>query len=80
MTDQADAASELEEREREAVLLAHKARIAESMRGYDPSRPRYCGDCGDLIQAERLRIYPMTGRCTTCSAAAETRLRRPRHG
>lgn len=81
MADFADEGSRLEEQHRAAAIDAQRAeaerqaRIAESMRGYDPSEPRYCHDCGELIPVERLRIYPMTGRCTACSAEAERRLR-----
>ncbi|MDP1696483.1 MAG: TraR/DksA C4-type zinc finger protein [Xanthomonadaceae bacterium] len=85
MADFADIASALEEQQRDAALAAQRAasdrraRIAESMRGYDPALPRACVDCGDTIPLERLRIYPMTGRCTGCSAEAEKRLS-ARHG
>lgn len=85
MPDFADYGSAVEEQHRADALAAQQAeserqaRIDESMHGYDPSKPRCCIDCGELILPERLRIYPAAGRCTECSSAAEKRLRM-RHG
>jgi len=85
MADFADHGSAREEQHREDALAAQRAayerqaRIDESMRGFDLSKPRACIDCGEWIAPERLRIYPAAGRCTECSAEAEKRLRL-RHG
>lgn len=51
-------------------------RIAESMRGYDPSLPVNCVDCGEIVSSERLEAYPHTRRCTPCAADVEASYRR----
>lgn len=48
-------------------------RIAESMRGYDPSLPVNCLDCGDDIPRARLDAYPHTRRCQPCASEVERR-------
>lgn len=46
-------------------------RIAESMRGYDPSLPVNCVECAEIIPKERLDAYPRTRRCQPCASEVE---------
>lgn len=55
---------------------ARQARIAESLRGYDPEAPVNCVDCGEIVSAERLRLQPHTRRCVPCAADVERAYRR----
>lgn len=71
--DDADIASE-----QEAAAMARfeaqrreAQRIEESRRGYDPSLPVHCLDCGVDIPAARLRAYPHTRRCVHCASEVE---------
>lgn len=81
MGDFADEASRIEYLHREAALAAQRAkadhpdRSAASGRGADPTQPRWCLDCGERIPAERLRIFPMAGRCTSCLSEVERQRR-----
>ena len=81
MTDVIDAVGEQEARAREqfeaeqARQREREQRIAESMRGHDPTLPLYCDDCGEQIPAERLAAYPRASRCTPCATAKEAELR-----
>lgn len=77
MPDDADNATAIIERERESALAAHhaeeahRARIAESMKPYDPSLPVDCLDCGARVPPERTERYPHTRRCTACASDIE---------
>lgn len=81
VADAADIAGEQEARALERYeadrrhQLERERRIAESMRGHDPTRPMYCHDCGEQIAPDRLVAYPMAARCTACSAAYEAAAR-----
>lgn len=81
MSDVIDSVGEQEARARErfeaeqAAQREREARIAESMRGFDPTLPLYCDDCGEQIPPERLAAYPRANRCTPCSAAKEAEFR-----
>lgn len=46
-------------------------RIAESMRGYDPTLPVNCVDCSEIVPPERLEAYPHTRRCQPCASEVE---------
>ena len=59
----------------QAVQREREQRIAESMRGFDPTIPLYCDDCGEQIPPERLAAYPKANRCTPCSAKKEAEYR-----
>lgn len=79
--DFADQGSALEEQAREEALAAEadrRRRIAESMRGYDPTLPVNCVDCGEIVPEARLKAYPHTRRCVDCSADIERTLRERR--
>lgn len=70
MADAADMASDAEERAM-AQFEAQRARIAESLRGYDPSLPVHCVDCGEIVPPARLAAFPRTRRCLGCAAEVE---------
>lgn len=70
MMDDADMASNAEERAM-AQFEARRARFAESLRGYDPSQPVHCVDCGEVVPPARLAAYPRTRRCVGCAAEVE---------
>ena len=72
MADAADKAAE--DQERAQALFdeeQRRARIAESMRGYDPSLPVNCLDCSEIIPPERLAAKPHTRRCVGCAEDVE---------
>lgn len=77
----ADAADKVVADEERAMQLlaeqeeARRARIEESLRGFDPSLPLYCDDCEEQIDPDRLMAYPMASRCTACAAAYEKAMR-----
>lgn len=77
MADDADHATALSEREREHALDVHRseqarlARVAESFKGYDPTVPIDCLECGDPVPLERSERYPHTRRCTACASDLE---------
>lgn len=81
MPDLIDAVGEQEARALErfeaeqAVQRERELRVAESMRGYDPTLPLYCDDCGEQIPPERLVVYPLANRCMPCSAKKEAEYR-----
>lgn len=77
MADAADQATEDDARALEQFMAARarQRRIDESMRGYDPTLPQYCNDCGEQIDPARLAAYPRASRCTDCAAAWEARMR-----
>lgn len=53
-----------------------QARIAESMRGYDPALPVNCVDCGEDVPKARLEAYPHTRRCQPCASDVELGIRK----
>lgn len=64
-TDREEAAmARFEEQQRQA-------RIAESLRPFDPKQPIHCVDCGEVISPKRLAAYPRTRRCVDCAAEVE---------
>jgi RNA polymerase-binding transcription factor DksA len=70
--DAADQSVEIEERARAEFEEAQRLRrIAESMRGYDPTRPVNCLECGEDVPEERLKAQPHTRRCALCAADVE---------
>lgn len=76
--DEADHASELEERERAHLIKqaaeaeATRRRVAESHRPAPPiDEPQDCIECGEEIDIERLRRLPRTRRCDACGLEAE---------
>lgn len=72
MADAADKAGEDQERAQALfVEEQRRARIAESMRGYDPSLPVNCVDCAEIIPEARLQAYPRTRRCQPCASDVE---------
>lgn len=79
MADFADRASDQTERDREDALRAHQAeqerqaRYAARLRGFDPSKPLQCVDCGEDIPPQRLDHNPHTRRCTQCASDIEAR-------
>lgn len=72
-----DAADQVTSDEERAMALfeegQRKARIAESMRPYDPSEPINCVDCSEIVPVERLLAYPRTRRCQPCASDVELR-------
>jgi RNA polymerase-binding transcription factor DksA len=64
-------AMELLERQR----LEREARIAESMRSFDPSLPQWCNDCAEQIDPDRLMAHPRASRCTACAEIYEKNMR-----
>lgn len=68
MSDDADAAQLLEERERSASLAAIRRPPPEP--GRRKAEP-YCESCGDEIEAERLAVQPHARRCLQCQEARE---------
>lgn len=75
MADAADKATADEERAMALFEEQRQARIAESMRGYDPSLPINCVDCSEIVPVERLEAYPRTRRCQPCASDVERRYR-----
>ena len=73
MADAADKAAADDERAMALFEEQRQARIAESMRGYDPSLPINCVDCSEIVPVERLVAYPRTRRCTSCASEVEIR-------
>lgn len=71
MADAADKAAEDEARAMALFEEQRQARIAESMRPYDPEAPINCLDCGEEVSIERQRAYPHTRRCTRCAAEVQ---------
>ncbi len=73
MPDAADKVTEDDERAAQQFLdeRARVRKIEESMRGYDPTLPQYCNDCGEQIDPARLDAYPRASRCTACASAYE---------
>ena len=68
-TDREEAAmARFEEQQRQA-------RIAESLRPFDPGQPIHCVDCGEEVPAARLHAYPRTRRCVDCAAEVERHFR-----
>lgn len=79
MSDAIDQAQVTEERDRALALAAHAARaarIAESMRPFDPAAARLCFECDQAIEPGRLKALPLTGRCASCAQEFEERQRR----
>ncbi len=72
-----DAADQVTADDERAMALFEKeqcqARIAESMRGYDPSLPINCLECAEIIPEDRLKAYPRTRRCQPCASDVEVR-------
>lgn len=68
MSDDADAAQLVEERERSASLAALRRGPAEPRRR--KAEP-YCETCGDEIEGERLAVLPHARRCLQCQEARE---------
>lgn len=78
MADAADQVAALDERTRaDFEAFQRERRIQESMKGYDPTRPVNCTDCGDDIPPERLSAMPHTRRCARCAADVERSWPRP---
>lgn len=81
MSDLIDHATDLVQQQNEEALQRHKeererhARIAESMTPHDPSKPLHCKECGELIDAARLRAQPCALRCLRCGELEEKRYR-----
>lgn len=71
MADAADKAAEDQERATALFEQQRRDRIAQSMRGYDPSLPVNCVDCSEIVPPERLEAYPHTRRCVGCAADVE---------
>lgn len=69
MSDWTDAASEIEQRERDAALARHLARSAASMRGRQDVTD--CEDCGEPIEVARRQALPGATRCAACAREAE---------
>lgn len=76
MADDADVAAS---RDEAAMALfeesQRQARIASSLRVFDPSLPVQCVDCGSDVPEARLRAYPRTRRCVDCAAEVERHYR-----
>ena len=71
MADAADQAAAHDEKAMALFEEQRRARIAESMRGYDPSLPVNCVDCGEDVPPARLQAYPHTRRCQPCASEVE---------
>lgn len=71
MADAADQATADQERAMALFDEQRRARIAQSMRGYDPGLPVNCVDCGEIVPPARLEAYPRTRRCQPCAAEVE---------
>lgn len=79
MADAADMVAAMDARQmqqmEEALRADRERRIAESMRGYDPSLPVNCVECGEPVPPERIEAYPYTRRCVDCASEVERRYR-----
>lgn len=79
MADIIDMAQAREERERDNALRARELRArALSAEATLMLERGVCPDCGDAIEAERLRIIPDAVRCADCQGAWEQQQERPR--
>lgn len=70
MADDCDLATDLAEREREAILSRRRAVQAPAAVG-----DRTCRDCGDPIEPRRLAVLPTTTWCAECARDADRRSR-----
>ncbi len=77
MTDVIDQATEHIEKEQAAALRAHHARVEASFVARDPAVEGLCIDCGEVIEAARLRVLRKTSRCADCAHIFEQRQERP---
>ena len=68
MSDSIDQATELSEREREAIV-AHAVAAGQGA----PSGAIWCDGCGGLIPEQRRACLPQTTSCVECASAAEAR-------
>lgn len=76
MADDADRVTDRDERAMaQFEAQQRQARIAESLRPFDPSLPVHCLDCGDEIPPKRLAAYPRTRRCVACAGDVERHYR-----
>lgn len=76
MTDVIDQAQRTEETDRELALAAAQRRIAASFSPRDARVDGACIDCGEPIEAERLRVLVgKTSRCASCAHDHEQRMR-----
>lgn len=71
MADDADLATVNEERAMAIFETRRRELIADSLRGYDPTLPVQCVDCGEDVPEARLRACPRTRRCVDCAADVE---------
>lgn len=75
MSDEADRAGELEERERTKALARFFDEIAEADPQVSIDGVVVCLDCEDPLPAARLRAKPDAVRCIECQERFETRQR-----
>ncbi len=74
MSDIADHAGELEERQRADALRAQSAVLVELPR-HDHEGKRVCLDCEERLPAKRLKASPNAVRCVECQDLHEKRQR-----
>jgi hypothetical protein len=66
--DPLEQAQDYEQRDREAALRAHQARIADSHAPRDPHAQEWCCDCAKRIEPERLAsLGRWACRCAACA-------------
>jgi phage/conjugal plasmid C-4 type zinc finger TraR family protein len=65
MADSIDAAADLVERERAAIIARRPRMMAETVTERD------CCDCGDPIPVARMKAAPWTIRCVECQQEFE---------
>jgi phage/conjugal plasmid C-4 type zinc finger TraR family protein len=73
MTDAADFAGPIEQREREAALARQAARNEEHETPFEIEGMRVCTDCYEPIGARRLEANPHAVRCTECQQDLDRR-------
>ena len=71
MSDAIDFATDLSEREREAIIAARQ-RVEASRKPLRDEDLTDCRDCGEAIEPARRKALPFTDRCASCAHEAET--------
>ena len=69
MSDDADFAGVLIDRETEALIARRREALAPDLTGLPTARD--CADCGRPIPAPRLAVLPGTARCVACASRRE---------
>ena len=75
--DSKEMAKELEDSEVVDALgneaRAEIAKISAALLRLDSSRYGFCSDCGEAIEADRIKVYPYADECIDCARFEERR-------